>query len=530
MAYENLKAAIKQAIKNNNNQEITGDLLQSTLLNIVNTIGADYKFLGFATSSTVPPTSEEGRLLYFTTGHRDSYMNFPTSTSGTYITLEYGIYALTREANSKYWKSDAIIPITQELGSALDKIMSQKVVSDAIKANADAVKANADAVKFSKLGSHPHELAEVTDYWLQLDDSTVEIGKVYNFKVGVYTASHKPFINIVEYVSAKDTISFSRNLNNNVDAIKYFIVIDPSTHVIKEKIEITANFNSFTVSTNGILVGSLYNIYDEEIHIDKNYNSSRNTNLYLFKAIKANADAIKAINANNNIQELMSVFNKIIFIGDSVTAGQCIISGFESKLLSQYSYPSIMSRNYGFTAINIAKSGIKTHEFNSSRFSLFESNKENADACFIELGWNDENWGASQQELDEDFSTNVLQYGEDYNQYKTENSTIANYCQLLKKVLASRPNIIVFLVISFGMAFYRNDRTTTIYGIKKVANWASNDVILLDMSDSELKPDAGDEVHFTPIGYAKKASYLANAINNLNKNEQLKISKKLLKL
>lgn len=39
MAYENLKSAIKQAIKNNNSQEITGDLLQSTLLSIVNTLG-----------------------------------------------------------------------------------------------------------------------------------------------------------------------------------------------------------------------------------------------------------------------------------------------------------------------------------------------------------------------------------------------------------------------------------------------------------------------------------------------------------
>ena len=39
MTYENLKNAIKHAIKQNSNQEITGDLLQSTLLNIVNTIG-----------------------------------------------------------------------------------------------------------------------------------------------------------------------------------------------------------------------------------------------------------------------------------------------------------------------------------------------------------------------------------------------------------------------------------------------------------------------------------------------------------
>lgn len=39
MAHEELKAAIKRTIKNNNNQEITGDLLQNTLLSIVNAIG-----------------------------------------------------------------------------------------------------------------------------------------------------------------------------------------------------------------------------------------------------------------------------------------------------------------------------------------------------------------------------------------------------------------------------------------------------------------------------------------------------------
>lgn len=39
MAYEELKAAIRRTIKNNDNQEITGDLLQNTLLSIVDTIG-----------------------------------------------------------------------------------------------------------------------------------------------------------------------------------------------------------------------------------------------------------------------------------------------------------------------------------------------------------------------------------------------------------------------------------------------------------------------------------------------------------
>ena len=40
MAYENLKNAIKQTIKQNGNQEITGILLQNALIAIINEIGA----------------------------------------------------------------------------------------------------------------------------------------------------------------------------------------------------------------------------------------------------------------------------------------------------------------------------------------------------------------------------------------------------------------------------------------------------------------------------------------------------------
>ena len=40
MAYENLKNAIRQVIKQNDNQEITGALLQSVLITIINEIGA----------------------------------------------------------------------------------------------------------------------------------------------------------------------------------------------------------------------------------------------------------------------------------------------------------------------------------------------------------------------------------------------------------------------------------------------------------------------------------------------------------
>lgn len=129
MAYEDLKNAIKRVVKQNGNQEITGPILQSTLLNIVNTLGADYKFLGFASPSTVPPTSKEGRLFYFAS-EAGEYVNFPTTGKNTWIVTDDGLYMFTKEANSDYWKEECLIEIVQKSGEAEDKVMSQKTVSD----------------------------------------------------------------------------------------------------------------------------------------------------------------------------------------------------------------------------------------------------------------------------------------------------------------------------------------------------------------------------------------------------------------
>lgn len=147
MAYENLKSAIKQAIKQNGNQEITGNLLQSTFLNVVNTIGADYKFLGFATPSTVPPTSEEGNLFYFaiTPGN---YSNFRTSTGNLVISIENGIFFFTKNATESYWNSSKIFEIVQTTGEAEDKVMSQKATTTAIADETTRAKAAEKAIIF----------------------------------------------------------------------------------------------------------------------------------------------------------------------------------------------------------------------------------------------------------------------------------------------------------------------------------------------------------------------------------------------
>ncbi len=125
MAYENLKNAIKQAIKQNGNQEITGPILQNTLLNIVNIIGADYKFLGFANPSTVPP-ADEGKLFYFASKSGE-YTNFPTTGESTHIIIGESLYMFTKEANSNYWESEVLIGVVQEFGDSTNKVVSQKL-------------------------------------------------------------------------------------------------------------------------------------------------------------------------------------------------------------------------------------------------------------------------------------------------------------------------------------------------------------------------------------------------------------------
>lgn len=69
--YATLKAAIADVVKTNGEQEITGANLQSVLLAIVNSIGADYIFAGVATPDTNVGTPDQN--VFYLTGTGDYY-------------------------------------------------------------------------------------------------------------------------------------------------------------------------------------------------------------------------------------------------------------------------------------------------------------------------------------------------------------------------------------------------------------------------------------------------------------------------
>lgn len=101
MAQNNtLKEAIRSAIKENGNNEITGALLQQVLLSMVNSLGVGYMYMGMATPATNPGTPDQN-VFYFAT-EAGTYSNFG------------GIVLSGQEFATLYWDGEwhlDIVPI-----------------------------------------------------------------------------------------------------------------------------------------------------------------------------------------------------------------------------------------------------------------------------------------------------------------------------------------------------------------------------------------------------------------------------------
>lgn len=100
-----LKEAIASVIKTNGNQEITGQLLQNALNNIITNVGENATFAGIATPTTNPGTPD-GPVFYIATT-AGSYSNFGSlevSSKGETAILQW---------NNGTWTKNAIKPMAE---------------------------------------------------------------------------------------------------------------------------------------------------------------------------------------------------------------------------------------------------------------------------------------------------------------------------------------------------------------------------------------------------------------------------------
>lgn len=72
--YEELKAAVASVIKTNGNQEITGLILQNSLMTLISQIGANATFAGIAMPNTVPGTPDQN--IFYLAITPGTYTNF----------------------------------------------------------------------------------------------------------------------------------------------------------------------------------------------------------------------------------------------------------------------------------------------------------------------------------------------------------------------------------------------------------------------------------------------------------------------
>lgn len=97
--YEELKIAVAAVIKQNGNEEITGQIMQNTLLSMISNIGANSTFAGVATPETAPGTPDQN--VFYLAGTPGVYANFGgyelkqgivmfTNASGAFTAVDLG--------------------------------------------------------------------------------------------------------------------------------------------------------------------------------------------------------------------------------------------------------------------------------------------------------------------------------------------------------------------------------------------------------------------------------------------------------
>ena len=111
-----LKAAIADVIKTNGNQEITGQVLQSVLNNIISNLGANATFAGIATPDTNPGTPDQN--VFYIASENGQYVNFDS-------VVLYNEVAIFTNKNGKWVKNNTGLGTKQELS-----VLSSKTVGE----------------------------------------------------------------------------------------------------------------------------------------------------------------------------------------------------------------------------------------------------------------------------------------------------------------------------------------------------------------------------------------------------------------
>ena len=126
MSWSNLKSAVAAVIRNNDNQEITGNALQGVLNSIIDIVGENATFAGLANPGTNPGTPD-GPVFYLAS-QQGTYSNFNNTTIGE------GLYVFMW--NGSTWADSMVFEVDEVPTIGSDNLVKSSGVAKKIIANA----------------------------------------------------------------------------------------------------------------------------------------------------------------------------------------------------------------------------------------------------------------------------------------------------------------------------------------------------------------------------------------------------------